>query len=135
MRPILFIIFLLFIGRSEAQVQEIPDRIKSTFTGTWGYKTRFQTNTVVIWFEPGKDYASFKDIGSGEAPPRTFQAQVKGMVLFIPAKQGINDEIELEVVKGKLNLRARYITWDNDGNILQKGNVETTFFKRIPDQY
>ncbi|ULT23737.1 hypothetical protein KUH03_32045 [Sphingobacterium sp. E70] len=83
-----------------AQTTEIPDRIKSTFTGTWGYETRFQTNTVVIWFEPGKDYASFKDIGSGEAPPRIFRAQLKGKVLFIPAKQGLNDALEMEVIKG-----------------------------------
>lgn len=130
MRPILWIIFILFIGRSGAQTTEIPDRIKSTFTGTWAYETRFQTNTVVIWFEPGKDYASFKDIGSGEAPPRTFRAQLKGKVLFIPAKQGLNDELEMEVIKGKLNLRSRLITWDAAGNIVQKGNVKTTFFKR-----
>lgn len=130
MRPILLIIFFLFIGRSGAQTTEIPDRIKSTFTGTWAYETRFQTNTVVIWFEPGKEYASFKDIGSGEAPPRTFRAQLKGKILFIPAKQGLNDELEMEVIKGKLNLRSRLITWGAAGNIVQKGNVKTTFFKR-----
>lgn len=130
MRPILLIIFILFIGRSGAQTTEIPDRIKSSFTGTWAYETRFQTNTVVIWFEPGKEYASFKDIGSGEAPPRTFRAQLKGKILFIPAKQGLNDELEMEVIKGKLNLRSRLITWGAAGNIVQKGNVKTTFFKR-----
>jgi len=130
MRPILLTIFILFIGRSGAQTLAIPDPIKSAFTGTWAYETRFQTNTVVIWFEPGKDYASFKDIGSGEAPPRTFWAQLKGKVLFIPAKQGLNDELEMEVIKGKLNLRSRLITWDAAGNIVQKGNVKTTFFKR-----
>ncbi|WP_223578178.1 hypothetical protein [Sphingobacterium sp. GVS05A] len=130
MRPILLIIFILFIGRSGAQTTEIPDRMKSAFTGKWEYKTRFQTNTVVIWFEPGKEYASFKDIGSGEAPPRTFRPQLKGNVLFIPAKQGLNDELEMEVVKGKLNLRVKPIIWDETGNIVKTGTVETRIFKR-----
>lgn len=130
MRPILWIIFILFIGRSRAQTTEIPDRIKSAFTGTWAYETRFQTNTVVIWFEPGKDYANFKDIGSGEAPPRTFRAQLKGKVLFIPAKQGLNDELEMEVIKEKLNLRAKSIIWDETGNMVKTGTVETRIFKR-----
>ena len=129
MRPVLLIIFILFIRRSGAQTTEILDRIKSTFTGTWAYETRFQTNTVVIWFEPGKGYASFKDIGSGEAPPRTFRAQLKGNVLFIPAKQGLNDELVMEVKKGKLNLRAKPIIWDEKGNIVKTGTVETRIFK------
>jgi len=129
MRPILLIIFILFIGRSEAQTMKIPDRIKSAFAGTWVYKIKFQTNTVVIWFEPGKEYASFKDIGSGEAPPRTFRAQLKGKVLFIPAKQGLNDELEMEVVKGKLNLRVKPIIWDEAGNMVKTGTVETRIFK------
>jgi len=130
MRLILLIIFILFMGHSGAQTMEIPNRIKSAFTGNWEYKTKFQTNTVIIKFELGKDYASFKDIGSGKAPPRTFRAQVKGEVLFIPAKQGLNDELEMEVIKGKLNLRAKQIIWDEMGNRMKTGTVETRIFKR-----
>ncbi|MGB3063662.1 hypothetical protein [Sphingobacterium thalpophilum] len=108
----------------------ISDSIRSVFTGKWEYRTSFQTNSVIIWFEQDKDYACFKDIGSGEAPPITLRAKVKANLLVISAQQGQNDEMELEVIKGKLNLRTRAAVWDKKGNRLKLGDAQKKVFKR-----
>lgn len=88
MKTLLFTLFLLSAGFSFAQTTTIPENIKSAFEGTWQYTTKYQSNTVVIKFEPGKSYALFTDIGSGEAPARNFQATVKDKVLVIPGQPG-----------------------------------------------
>ena len=133
MRLILFILLSFFTSTLSAQNKEISHSIKSAFTGRWGYKTSFQTNTVVIWFDQGKDYANFKNIGSGMAPPQTFRAKVKGNLLIIPAKQGQNDEIEITVIKGKLYLSIKQIVWDKKENILKRESIERKIFKRIAE--
>lgn len=131
MKKLSFILLFLLMGIFNAQTLEIPQNIKDTFKGYWVYKSKFFTNSVVIDFEPGKDFATFKDIGTGEAPPRTLHAIVKGNLLIIPAQQHKNDYIELEVIKGKLHLRVKQVTWDQGNMITNNSKLEEkTVFKR-----
>ncbi|WP_097133437.1 hypothetical protein [Pedobacter xixiisoli] len=119
---------------SIAQAQTIPDNIKSAFKGTWAYEQYGHTNTIVIKFEKGKNYATFLDIGTGEAPTETFQAKVKKNLLFIPAQHHKNDvNIEMEVIKGKLYFRQQLVIWDAEGNAIPtKSNFKTEqIFKRV----
>ncbi len=131
MKTLLFTLFLLSAGFSFAQTTTIPENIKSAFEGTWQYTTKYQSNTVVIKFEPGKNYALFTDIGSGEAPARNFQATVKDKLLVIPGQPGQNDYIEMEVLNGKLQLSTQLVSQDEKGNIQRTGSIEKRIFKRI----
>lgn len=131
MKTLLFTLFLLSAGFSFAQTTTIPENIKSAFEGTWKYTTKYQSNTVVIKFEPGKSYALFTDIGSGEAPARSFQATVKDKVLVIPGQPGQNDYIEMQVLNGKLQLSTQLVSQDEKGNIQRTGSIEKRIFKRI----
>ncbi|SDI31596.1 hypothetical protein [Chryseobacterium jejuense] len=131
MKKLCLILLFPLTGIFNAQTHKVPQSTKDAFKGYWMYKAQYFTNSVVIDFEPGKDFATFKDIGTGEAPPRTLQALVKGNLLIIPAKQHQNDYIELEVIKGKLHLRVKQVTWDNQGNIINNNKLEEkTVFKR-----
>lgn len=131
MKTLLFTLFFLSTGFSFAQTTTIPENIKSAFEGTWQYTTKYQSNTLVIKFEPGKNYALFTDIGSGEAPARNFQATVKDKVLVIPGQPGENDYIEMEVLNGKLQLSTQLVSQDEKGNIQRTGSIEKRIFKRI----
>ncbi|REC63971.1 hypothetical protein DRF65_04540 [Chryseobacterium pennae] len=96
------------------------------------YKTEYFTNSIDIRFEKGKNFATFTDIGTGEAPPKTLKATVKGNLLIIPAQQHQNDYVEAEVIKGKLYLRTRQVLWDKQGNTTgNKGSSDQRIFKRI----
>ncbi|MBP2617802.1 hypothetical protein [Chryseobacterium jejuense] len=132
MKKLCLILLFLLTGIFHAQIHNIPQSTKDTFKGYWVYKAQYFTNSVAIDFEPGKDFAIFTDIGTGEAPPRTLQALVKGNLLIIPAKQDQNDYIEMEVIKGKLHVRAKQVTWDNQGNMINNNSrlEEKTVFKR-----
>lgn len=127
-----YTLLFLLMGIFNAQTHKILQSTKDAFKGYWVYKTKYFTNSVAIDFEQGKDFALFTDIGTGEAPPRTFQAIVKGNLLIIPAQQHINDYIELEVIKGRLHLRMKQVAWDDKGNIVNTNNKleEKTIFKR-----
>lgn len=134
MKLFLNIIFLLFVTQfSVAQTGIIQKSSRSAFEGIWQYKNKFQTNTVRIHFEPGKDYAIFTDIGSGVAPSKTFHATVKGNLLVIPARQKQNDYIELEVIKGMLHVRTKPGRWDEKGNIIttDRNQMDQKVFSRI----
>ncbi|KKO89451.1 hypothetical protein AAW12_24370 [Sphingobacterium sp. Ag1] len=134
MKKLFIGIFLISgIKLSYAQNAVIPVSITSVFEGTWQYKTRFQTNTVKIRFEQGKDYALFMDIGSGEAPAKILRAAVKGKLLVITAIQNQNDDIELEVIDRKLILRVKRVLWNKEGNRLHSDSVLTDqrIFRRI----
>lgn len=131
MKTLLFILLFLSATFSFAQTTTIPENIKSAFEGSWQYTTQYQSNTVVIQFEPGKNYALFTDIGSGKAPARNFQATVKDKVLVIPGQPGQNDYIEMEVIKGKLYLSTQLVSRDEKGNILRTGSIEKRVFNRM----
>lgn len=128
MKHLPLLLVFLFTKLCFAQ-SEIPQNIKTSFTGTWFYEDNFHTNTIIIMFEKGKDYATFKDIGTGEAPTETLRAKVKGHLLVVPAQREKNDEIEMEIVKGKLHLRTRPAIWGRDGTILN--NKSDHWAKRI----
>lgn len=132
MKKLYLILLFMLTGIFHAQTHTIPQSIKDAFKGYWVYKAQYFTNSVAIDFEPGKNFATFKDIGTGEAPPRTLQAMVKGNLLIIPAKQHQNDYTELEIIKGKLHLRAKETAWDNKGNIINTNSKleEKTVFQR-----
>ncbi len=92
-------------------VKKIPETIsekeyfasdfKKEFEGVWQKETEYQTNTIKIEFESGKDYATVIDIGSGEAPPLKLKAFQRGNMLLIPA-EGVNNNCELRVKNGQL---------------------------------
>lgn len=128
MKQLALLLIFLFAKLSFAQ-NKIPQSIKSSFTGTWIYEDKFHTNTIVINFEQGKDYAIFKDIGTGEAPTENFRAKVKGNLLVIAAEREKNDEIEMEIVKGKLHLRTRPAIWSRNGTIVN--SKDTPWNKRV----
>ncbi|SDD27107.1 hypothetical protein [Niabella drilacis] len=117
MKQLSLILFLLTTGVSSAQTNAVPKEIQTTFAGIWEVKEKYGTNTVSIRFEPGKNYAVVKDIGNGMAPPRTFQATLKGKTFVIPAQKEKNDYIELEVIRGKLHLRSKPVNWNGQGDL------------------
>ncbi len=132
MKKLCFILLFLLIGIFHAQTYTIPQNIQSAFEGVWIYEVKYHTNSVAIRFEKGKDYAIFTDIGTGEAPPKSMKAIVKGNLLIIPAQQNQNDYIEAEIIKGKLHLKIKQVTWDKKGNAIQNSNSsEQRIFKRI----
>lgn len=55
----------------------VSPQIKADFEGTWIYKRKHYSSTVILKFEKGKDYANFIDVGTGEAPGEHFRAQIK----------------------------------------------------------
>lgn len=134
MKQALFIVLLLIAKLTFAQHEKTYAHLKSTFEGVWRDKTMHYTNTVKIKFEPGKDFATFTDIGSGVAPAKTFRASINGNLLVIQAVWEQNDYTEIEVIKGKLHLRTSKVTWDEKGNILKtanKSSAENRVFKRV----
>ena len=128
----LILIFVLLLGKASfAQTDSAAQSLRSAFEGTWQLKERYSTNTVKIQFEPGKDYALFTDIGTGEAPPLTFNVQIKGNTLILPAVQNLNDYLEMEIIKGKLHMRVRSPEWDKQGNIKAYRQTELRIFKKL----
>lgn len=128
-----FIFLLLGTQFCFAQTKGVSDNLRSAFEGTWQIKEKQYTNTVKIHFEPGKAYALFTDIGTGVAPAKTFKAQLKGNLLVLPAVRNQNDDIEMEVIKGRLYLRSKPGRWDKNGNRINSNHErpEQKVFKRI----
>lgn len=81
--------------------EHFTNSFKKEFEGVWQKETEYQTNTIKIEFESGKNYATVIDIGSGEAPPVKLKAFRRGDILLIPP-QGINDNYELRVKNDQL---------------------------------
>jgi hypothetical protein len=127
------ILLFLSIQLSFAQTGNIPESVKSAFEGVWQHKNKFQSNTVTIQFEPGKDYALFTDLGAGIAPSKTFHVHLKGNLLALPAVRNKNDSIEMEIIKGKLFLRTIPVEWDAQGKFIKAdtSRQERRIFKRI----
>lgn len=97
--------------KQNENVKKVPETIsekeyftnsfKKEFEGTWQKETEYQTKTIKIQFESGKNYATVIDIGSGEAPPLKLKAYQIDDILLIPP-QGISDNYELRVKNGQL---------------------------------
>jgi len=113
---LIFCSYLLLFSCKKADKQnenlkKIPDTIsekeyftssfKKEFEGVWQKETEYQTNTIKIQFESGKNYATVIDIGSGEAPPLKLKAFQRGNMLLIPP-EGTSNNCELRVIKGQL---------------------------------
>jgi hypothetical protein len=132
MKPLLIFFLFLSAKLSFAQTGAVPKGLQTAFSGVWERNEKYGINMVSISFEPGKDYAVFKDIGNGMAPPRTFHAALKGKIFVIPPQKEKNDYIELEVIKGRLHLRNRITVWDEKGNIIrtEPEKSEEKVFKR-----
>jgi hypothetical protein len=94
--------FVCSIGFSFGQSNPIPQNIKTQFEGKWIIVKRYYTNTVEIKFEKNKDYATFIDIGTGEAPPHILKAFFQENKLVIPAQTHKNDYVEMTIKNGKL---------------------------------
>lgn len=132
MKQLIFLIFMLLMGKvAFAQTDNVAQSVRAAFEGTWQLKERYFTNTLKIQFEPGKDYALFTDIGTGEAPPYTFKVQIKGNTLILPAVRDLNDYLEMEVIRGKLRMRSQSAEWDEQGNIKAYGQTQQRFFKKL----
>ncbi|MEQ7801961.1 hypothetical protein ABDJ41_19350 [Pedobacter sp. ASV1-7] len=133
MRQIAFVFMVLVAKVVAAQSSPIPKNIRSAFEGTWQIKEKYYTNTIKIHFEPEKDYALFTDIGTGVAPSRTFKVALKNNLLVLSAVRNQNDDIEMEIIKGKLYFRSIPAQWDKNGNRIRPVNAqqEQRVFKRV----
>ena len=112
----------------------VSPQIKADFEGTWIYKRKHYSSTVILKFEKGKDYANIIDVGTGEAPEEHFRAQIKNNKLVIPPYYHRNDyNIEMEVIKGKLYFRQQLVLWDKNNNPVHIENapVIVKIFKRV----
>lgn len=119
---------------SSVQSQEhFTENFKKQFSGTWQMETEFQTNTIEIKFEPGKDYATIIDIGSGEAPPFKLNAVKQDNKLIIKPFKEHNDYCELEVRNGQLIFRTQPVVWNEDGTaeLPRKDRFLETVFKKV----
>lgn len=132
MKQIVLVLIVLAANVAIAQTGPIPKNISSAFEGTWQIKEKYYTNTIKIYFEQGKDYALFTDIGTGVAPSRTFKVHLKGNLLVLPAVRNENDYIEMEIIKGKLHLRSSLSLWNEKGNKISS-NQEQRIFKRVKE--
>jgi len=118
MKQLVLVLMVLAAKVAVAQSGQLPTNIKSAFEGVWQYKDKFQTNTVKIQFETGRDYALFTDIGTGVAPSKTFKVQLKDNLLVLPAIRNQNDYLEMEIVEGKLYLCTIPAQWDSNGKLI-----------------
>ncbi|MDQ8748551.1 DUF6705 family protein [Elizabethkingia miricola] len=112
----------------------VSPQIKADFEGTWVYKRKHYSSTIILKFEKGKDYANFIDVGTGEAPEERFRAQIKNGKLVIPPYYHRNDsKIEMEVIKSKLYFRQQLVLWDKNNNPVEIENapVIVKIFKRV----
>ncbi|WP_289663821.1 hypothetical protein [Flavobacterium panacagri] len=132
----LFTIFLLLcsIGFSFGQTKPIPENIKTLFEGKWIIVTKYQTNTVEIKFEKGKDYATFIDIGTGEAPPIILHASFDGNKLVIPAETHKNDYVEMMIKNGRLVFKTIPTIQKEDGTFEKpdEKHLLSTVFTKVP---
>ena len=126
--------FVCSIGFSFGQNHPIPENIKTLFEGKWIVVRKYYTNTVEIKFEKSKDYATFIDIGTGEAPPIILHASFDGSKLVIPAQTHKNDYVEMMIKNGKLIFKTTPTIEDEDG-IIQKPNEKyliSKVFTKVP---
>ncbi|GJN60990.1 DUF6705 family protein [Elizabethkingia anophelis] len=112
----------------------VSPQIKADFEGTWIYKKKHYSSTIIIKFEKAKDYANFIDVGTGEAPEEHFRAQIMNNKLVIPPYYHRNDsKIEMEVIKGKLYFRQQLVLWDKNNNPVEikDAPVVVKIFQRV----
>ena len=111
-----FIALLLLSVICNAQNQNFP---KAAFIGKWERAQRFQNLVLEITFEKNNEYATVKDIGTGEAPPIILHAEMQGNKLIIPPQTHKNDNhIELEIKNKKLVFSYQLVVWDKNGKPL-----------------
>lgn len=115
-----------------AQSDSTLAQARLAFEGRWVIEQKYHTNTLVITFEPGKNYVTVKDIGTGEAPPVYLQARITGKLLVIPARLHVNDYCELEIKNKKLLFKTQPTIWEEDGTARKpnrKNLISRTFTK------
>ena len=116
MNKILLFIWIVFgFTKLMAQTPTLSERFKKKYEGKWSVNSKYQTNTIEIKFEKGKNYATVIDIGSGEAPPIVMRAFQKNSILTIQPALHRNDYCELEIKNGKLIFRTQPTIWTADG--------------------
>lgn len=120
------LLFVCSIGFSFAQTNKIPANTKTLFQGKWIKETKYYTNTLEIKFEKDKDYATFIDIGTGEAPPLILKAYLQGDKLIIPAKPHTNDYAEMTIKNNSLVFFTTSIVEKTNNT-----NYRTLIFKRV----
>ncbi|AWK03531.1 hypothetical protein HYN56_04555 [Flavobacterium crocinum] len=126
--------FVCSIGFSFAQTHSIPENIKTLFEGKWIIVRKYYTNTVEIKFEKDKDYATFIDIGTGEAPPHILKAYLQENKLVIPAKTHENDYVEMTVKNGKLIFKTCPTIEKEDGTFQKpdEKHLLSKVFTKVP---
>lgn len=116
---------------STGQNTLIDEIFKKQFHGKWSADTKYQTNTIEIKFEAGKNYATVIDIGSGEAPPMRLQAFRQHNKLIINPIVHRSDYCELAVKNGKLIFKTYPTIWDSNNKPKPPGkNFVTTVFSK-----
>jgi len=107
---------------------------KTAFAGKWEYHQTHHNLLLIIKFEKGKDYATFIDVGTGEAPSIQFKAQMIGDKLVINPQAHVNDfYIQLCVKNNKLIFKTQIAIWGADGNPLppKKEGYLKRIYKRV----
>ncbi|RZL46531.1 MAG: hypothetical protein EOO93_25860 [Pedobacter sp.] len=128
---IILSVFLICAILGKAQNKAFP---KTAFAGKWEYQQTHHNLLLIIKFEKGKDYATFIDVGTGEAPSIQFNAQMQGDKLVIYPQTHVNDfYIQLAVKNNKLIFKTQIAIWGADGNPLppKKEGYLTRIYKRV----
>lgn len=121
----------MFAILGKAQNKTFP---KTAFAGKWEYQQAHHNLLLIINFEKGKDYVTFIDVGTGEAPSIQFKAQMIGDKLIINPQTHVNDfYIQLSVKNNKLIFKTQIAIWGADGNPLPptKDGYLTRIYKRV----
>lgn len=125
------IVFLMCASLGMAQNKPFP---KKAFAGAWEHEQSHNNLVLIIKFEKGKDYATFIDVGTGEAPSVQFNAQMQGDKLLINPQTHVNDfYIQLAVKNNKLIFKTQIAIWDRSGNPLpaDENRYLTRIYKRV----
>lgn len=128
---IIAIILCTIQGFAFAQSSRVSEDMRLLFEGRWIQRIKNHSNTIEIEFPQDKDYALFKDIGTGEAPTTELQAQVKGNMLVIPARCHVNDYIEMEVINNQLVLRIQPVTCEEVGLPPDRSHLISRRFQKL----
>jgi len=132
MKKLFILILLLTIAfNNSAQTKAFP---KAAFAGKWEHQQSHNNLILIIKFEEGKDYATFIDVGTGEAPSILFKAQMNGDKLIINPQTHHNDlYIQISVKNKKLIFKTQIAIWGADGNPLppKKDGYLSRIYKRI----
>lgn len=127
----MLIALVLISISSHAQNKPFP---KTAFAGKWEYQQAHHNLVLIIKFEKGKDYATFIDIGTGEAPSIQFKAQMQGDKLVINPQTHQNDfYIQLSIKNNKLIFKTQIAIWGADGDPLppKKDGYLTRVYRKV----